>query len=66
MSGEEIREKVLFNNQRIQELLDPSVFILQPEVQELLEENEELQAQCPHIFQEGKCIYCGKTESSLK
>lgn len=66
MSGEEIREKVLFNNQRIQELLDPSVFILQPEVQELLEENEELQAQCPHIFQGGKCIYCGKTESSLK
>lgn len=66
MSGEEIREKVLFNNQKIRELLDPSVFILQPEVQKLLEENEELQSVCPHIFQGGKCIYCGKAESSLK
>ena len=66
MNGEEIREKVLFNNQKIQELLDPSIFILQPEVQKYLEENEELQSICPHIFREGKCIYCGKAESSLK
>ena len=66
MTGEEIRDKINFNNQKIQSLMDPSVFILQPEVQKLLEENEGLQSVCPHIFQGGKCIYCGKAESSLK
>lgn len=62
MNGEEIKAKILFNNQKIEALLDPSVFILQPEVQKYLEENEELRAQCPHVFQGGKCIYCGKAE----
>ena len=42
MTPEEIREKINFNNKEIAKLLDPSVFILQPEVQELLDENNEL------------------------
>ena len=62
MTKEEIKSKVLFNNAKIKELLDPSVFILQPEVQKLMEENEELQSICKHEFKNGVCIICGKVE----
>lgn len=62
MTNEEINKKILFNNQKIQELLDPSVFILQPEVQKLIEENEFLQGICEHEFKNGVCIICGKIE----
>lgn len=62
MTKEEIKNKVLFNNAKIKELLDPSVFVLQPEVQALMEENEELQAICEHEFKDGVCIICGKVE----
>ena len=31
MTGEEIKNKINFNNQKIQSLMDPSVFILQPD-----------------------------------
>ena len=39
MTGEEIRDKINFNNQQIQSLLDPSIFIIQPEVQKYMEDN---------------------------
>ena len=61
MSGEEIRAKVNFNNQKIQSLLDPSIFILQPEVQKYMEDNEYLKSICDHEYENGTCIYCGKT-----
>lgn len=62
MTKEEIKDKVLFNNALIKELLDPSVFILQPEVQVLMEDNEYLQSICEHEFKEGVCEICGKVE----
>ena len=62
MTKEEIKSKVLYNNAKIKELLDPSVFILQPEVQLLMEENEELQSICNHNFINGICEFCGKVE----
>lgn len=62
MKKEEIKNKILFNNKKIEELMDPSVFILQPEVQRLMEENEYLKSICPHEFHDGVCIICGKTE----
>ena len=55
MNKEQIREKILFNNKKIEELLDPSVFILQPEVQQLMEDNEYLRTICPHEFENGVC-----------
>ncbi len=66
MNGEQIKELILFNNKKIEELLDPSTFVLKPEVQQLLEENMRLRQECPHVFQNGECIYCGVTEESLK
>lgn len=62
MTRDEIQNKIIFNNAKIKELLDPSVFILQPEVQILMEENEELQSICKHEFVDGVCIICGKAE----
>ena len=62
MTKQEIHDKVLYNNNKIQELLDPSVFILQPEVQMLMEDNEYLKTICPHEFVNGVCIICGKVE----
>ena len=62
MTKKEIHDKVLYNNNKIQELLDPSVFILQPEVQMLMEDNEYLKIICPHEFVNGVCIICGKVE----
>ncbi len=62
MKGEEIREKILFNNQKIEEIFDPSIFILQEQVVKLQEENEKLRAECPHKFENGVCIYCGLEE----
>jgi len=59
MTGEEIREKINFNNQKIKETLDPSIFILQPEVQKWMEENEYLKSICKHSYKDGVCIYCG-------
>ena len=62
MTKEKIKAKVLYNNNKIQELLDPSVFILQPEVQMLMEDNEYLKTICPHEFVNGVCPICGKTK----
>lgn len=59
MTGEEIKKKINFNNQKIQSLIDPSVFILQPEIQKYMEDNEYLKSICPHIYEKGECIYCG-------
>ena len=64
MTRDEIRNKVLFNELRIKELLDPSVFILQPEVQTLMENTEYLQSICEHEFVDGVCTICGKAQNS--
>lgn len=63
MTGEEIREQINFNNQKIQSLLDPSIFILQPEVQKYIEDNEYLKTVCPHKYENGICIYCGRIQN---
>ncbi len=66
MDGLQIKEMINFNNQKIEEMLDPSTFVLKPEVQALLERNKELRALCPHSFKNGVCIYCGAEMESLK
>ena len=66
MDGVKIRELINFNNRKIEEMLDPSTFVLQPEVQKLLDENQKLREQCDHVVKDGTCIYCGMTWDSLK
>lgn len=66
MDGNTVKELITFNNKKIEEMLDPTTFVLKPEVQALLRKNQELRDQCPHKFQNGVCIYCGTSENSLK
>lgn len=61
MTGQEIEKLINFNNKKIEELLDPSTFVLKTEVEHLLKENEKLRQQCPHEFKHGICIYCGSS-----
>ena len=62
MSGDEIRQKILFNKERINQIYNPGIFVLQAEAADLMAEIEELQAQCQHEFKNGKCIYCDLEE----
>ena len=62
MTGEEIRKKIDFNNDLIRESLSPNIFTLNNTVRDLLEENDRLQKQCKHVFEDGYCIYCYKNE----
>lgn len=56
----EIHERIDRNNKIIEDCFSPNVFTLNNTVRELLKENEELQHQCSHTFQDGYCIYCYK------
>ena len=61
MNNLEIKEKIDLNNKIIQEIMSPNVFVLNNTINELLQENEKLQAQCKHEFDDnGYCIYCYK------
>lgn len=63
MNNLEIKEKIDLNNKIIQDIMSPNVFVLNNTINELLRENEKLQAQCTHEFDEnGFCIYCYKEE----
>lgn len=58
MNGQEIKQRILFNKDRINQIYNPGIFILQEEAAQLMAEIDELQAQCEHEFENGKCIYC--------
>lgn len=62
MNGPEIFSLVTKKKERIEELIDPTVFVLNKEVVELQNDIAELQKDCPHEFNEGVCKYCGKEE----
>ena len=63
MTNLEIKEEIDRNNKLIQDLLNPSEFILNNTIRDLLKANEELQAQCTHNFVEGYCEYCYSEET---
>ena len=62
MNGPEIFSLVTEKKQRIEEIFDPTTFVLNKEAQKLQEEITELQKECPHEFSAGICKYCGKEE----
>ena len=62
MNGLEIFSLVSKKKQRIEELFDPTTFVLNKEVEALQQDIAELQKNCPHEFSEGVCKYCGKEE----
>lgn len=62
MTGEEINQKINENNDRIEQLLVAHNFILNTQVNELIQQNKALQESCSHNFQNGCCKYCYKEE----
>lgn len=62
MTKEEIKNRIDFNNSLIENMVSPNVFTLNNSVLELLKENEKLQEQCLHEFENGFCKYCYRSE----
>ena len=58
----EIKKRIDENNKIIESLMTPNVFTLNNTIAELLAENEKLQEECEHVFENGYCIYCMKGE----
>jgi len=56
----EIKQRIDENNKIIEVLLTPNQFTLNNTVAKLLKENQQLQNECKHDFQDGYCIYCYK------
>ena len=62
MTGAKIKEQIDRNNELIQTMMSPNIFTLNNAVADLLKENEKLQEQCAHKFEDGYCVYCYKME----
>ena len=62
MNGPEIFSLIKTKKDRIEELIDPTTFVLNKEVEVLQAEIENLQQECPHEYDNGTCRYCGKQE----
>ena len=62
MNGPEIFSLVTKKKERIEELIDPTIFVLNKEVVQLQNDIAELQKECPHEYEKGVCKYCGKEE----
>ena len=63
--SEEIRNKIKEINNELNVSLDPSQFVLNPRIGELLQELENLQRQCEHHFIDGTCEFCGMAEEEV-
>lgn len=63
MNGNEIREKINNNNEKIRKLLD--TFMLTGEIKRLMEDNDELRKQCKHEYIDGVCKYCDEFEGTM-
>lgn len=53
-----IKEKIDALNQEIEQLMDPTTFVLNPRISEISQEITKLQAQCEHNFVNGTCEFC--------
>ena len=62
MTGLDVYSLVTTKRQQIEELIDPTSFVLNPEVEKLQNEIAALQEKCPHDYVEGICMHCGKEE----
>ena len=60
--GLDIKNQIDLINKQIEEKTGFAQFTLNREVAGLLLEIDSLQAQCPHEFHDGYCIYCYKME----
>ena len=62
MTGLEVFSLVQTKRKRIEDLFDPTTFVLNKEVQQLQEEIYNLQKECPHEYENHICKFCGMEE----
>ena len=60
MNSPEIFSLVTKKRQRIEELFDPTTFVLNKEIEQLQDEIAQLQESCSHKYENKICKYCGK------
>lgn len=65
MSNENIRKQIEYYQSLIEEISDPTCFTLNPKIREYMDEIKHLQEICTHEFNDGNCIYCGKSDGSI-
>lgn len=59
-----IKEQIDLNNNLIEQALSPNLWTLNNTVANLLKENERLQDECTHQYEEGFCVFCYKSEEN--
>lgn len=60
MTNQELHQAIKNKQQEIEELFDPTIFVLNPKIERLEKEIEQLQSQCHHDFSDAdKCKICG-------
>ena len=59
-----IKEKIDALNQELEQLMDPTTFVLNPRIQEIDKEIKILQHQCRHNFVNGICEFCRRGENN--
>lgn len=57
-----IKERIDALNQEIEQLMDPTTFVLNPRIQEIDKEIRTLQTECKHNFVNGICEFCCRGE----
>ena len=57
-----IKERIDALNQEIEQLMDPTTFVLNPRIQEIDKEIRALQTECKHNFVNGICEFCCRGE----
>lgn len=60
MKGNEIKVKIDELSRQIEERIITDHFTLNKDIMEIENKIADLQAQCPHQFENGICIYCQK------
>lgn len=63
-TGPEIRDEIAQRNEIIDTCMRVNQFVLNSAVYSVMREIMELQKECPHEFQNGKCIFCNQEEEA--
>ena len=62
MTQQEIYENIISKREKIESLINPEVFVFNPEIARLEKEISVLQEMCQHKYENGYCINCGMEE----
>ena len=62
--SQEIKKKIDELSLEVEQLMDPTTFVLNPRISEIDKEIKALQAQCQHKFVDGVCEFCYRGDSN--